>query len=185
MNKIGLDIYGLSYSEAEGGVYALILGEKDSKMRLPVMIGVAEAQSIVLALDSFKMKRPLTHDLFKSLTDAYLINIKEVIIDRLHDGVFYAHLVCEQYGEVKLIDARTSDAVAVALRIKCPIYTTRAILDEAGVNIDDIRFDEEDIAKLQQRLDEAVEEEDFELAVKLRDEIKRIKVNNNGEKTLQ
>lgn len=175
MNKIVLEVMGLTYTQEQSGVYALILGEKDSKMRIPIMIGNVEAQSIILALECHILRRPLTHDLFKALAENYLINIKEVLIDRYVDGLFYAHLVCEKDGVESYIDSRASDAVAIALRFDCPIYTNQEVMDEIGINIDDIKFDEEDIAKLQQRLDEAVDEEDFELAVKLRDEIKKLK----------
>ena len=170
-----LDIMGLTYAQEHSGVYALILGEKDSKMRIPIMIGNTEAQSIILAIESHRLRRPLTHDLFKSLAETYLINIKEVMIDKFDDGMFYAHLVCEKDGMTSYVDARASDAVAIALRFRCPIYTTQEVMDETGINIDEIKFDEEDLEKLQQRLDEAVEEEDFELAVKLRDEIRRLR----------
>ena len=197
MNKIVLEVIGLSYSQSQSGAYALLLGEKGSKLKLPIIIGSAEAQSIALGIDTLRKRRPLTHDLFKSLADAYLINIKEVAIDRFKDGVFYAQLVCEKDGETTVIDARASDAVAISLRFKCPIVTNQAVMDEAGIVIDDIDFEEEDnkeevtfegedlskrsIEELQEMLEEAVENEDFEKAVKIRDEI--AKITDNGVKS--
>ena len=192
MNKIVLEVIGLSYSQSQSGAYALLLGEKDSKLKLPIIIGSAEAQSIALGIDTLRKRRPLTHDLFKSFADAYLINIKEVAIDRFKDGIVYAQLVCEKDGETTIIDARASDAVAISLRFKCPIVTNQAVMDEAGIVIDDIDFEEEDnkeeevsyegedlakrsVEELQEMLEEAVENEDFEKAVKIRDAIAKEK----------
>lgn len=187
MNKIVLEVIGLSQSQ--NGAYALLLSEKGSKLRMPVIIGSAEAHAIILAAEGHKNRRPLTHDLFKMLADTYLINIREVCIDRFKDGVFYARIVCEKDGEVTNIDSRASDAVAIALRVRCPIYTNPLVMAETGIVIDDTDIenakDNEDkrqdgevtLEQLQEQLDEAVENEDFEKAVILRDAI--FEINNN------
>ena len=184
MNKIVLEVIGLTCSQPQNGAYALLLGEKGSKIKLPIIIGSAEAQSIALAVDTVRKHRPLTHDLFKNFADTYLINIKEVIIDRFKDGVFYAQLICEKDGETTVIDARASDAVALALRFKCPICTNPLVMTEAGIFIDDSDIREADdknekendkgeitLEQLQDQLDEAIENEDFERAAILRDSI--------------
>jgi len=191
MNKIVLEVIGLSYSQSQSGAYALILGDKNSKLKLPIIIGSAEAQSIALAFEGHKSRRPLTHDLFKAFADVYLINIKEVIIDRFKDGIFYSQIVGEKDGETTSIDARASDAVALALRFGCPIYTNSLVMSEAGIVIEDIDFEDDSpnddayeanpakhsVEELQKMLDEAVENEDFERASMIRDEILKIKDN--------
>lgn len=184
MNKIVLEVIGLSYSQSQSGAYALILGTKGSKLKLPIIIGSVEAQSIALAVEGHKSRRPLTHDLFKAFADVYLINIKEVSIDNFLEGIFYAQIICEKDGVTTSIDARASDAVALALRFGCPIYTNQAVMDEAGIVIDDIDIDDDNndenksskaevtLEQLQEQLNEAVENEDFEKAVILRDAIR-------------
>ena len=167
MNKIVLEEIGLSQSQ--GGAYALLLSEKGSKLKMPIIIGSAEAQSIALASENYKSKRPLTHDLFKNIADKYLINIKEVCIDKFLDGVFYAQLVCEKDGVDTIIDARASDAVALALRFKCPIYANQEVMRETGIVIEE--SDEVTLEQLKEQLEEAIENEDFEKAVILRDAI--------------
>ena len=191
MNKIVLEVIGLSFSQSQNGAYALFLSEKGSKLRMPIIIGSAEAQSIALAAEGQKGRRPITHDLFKTLADTYLINLKEVCIDKYKDGVFYAELVCEKDGVTTVIDARASDAVALALRFRCPIYTNQEVMDETGIVIEDSDFVDADekqekengkgevtLEQLQEQLDEAVENEDFEKAVILRDAILEFKVNS-------
>ena len=184
MNKILLEVIGLSQSQ--NGAYALLLSEKGSKLRMPIVIGSAEAHAIALAAEGHKGRRPLTHDLFTMLADTYLINIKEVCIDRFNEGVFYARVVCEKDGEVTNIDSRASDAVAIALRVRCPIYTNPLVMADTGIVIDDLGFENEEgkdgkkdddkgeltLEQLQEQLDEAVENEDFEKAVIIRDAIK-------------
>ncbi len=184
MNKIVLEEIGLSYSQSQSGAYALLLSEKGSKLKMPIVIGSAEAQSIALAYESHKSRRPLTHDLFKIFADTYLINIKEVCIDKYKDGVFYADLVCEKDGIATVIDARASDAIALALRFRCPIYANKEVMDEVGIVIEDNEMEEVDneqtekgkgeltLEQLQEQLDEAVENEDFEKAAILRDAIR-------------
>ncbi len=180
MNKIVLEVIGLTFSQSQNGAYALLLSEKGSKIKLPIIIGSAEAQSIALAAENHRGRRPLTHDLFKNFADTYLINIREVIIDRFKDGVFYSQLICEKDGETTVIDARASDAVALALRFKCPIYTNPLVIADAGIFIDDTDIVEANdekkegevtLEQLQEQLNEAVENEDFERAAILRDSI--------------
>jgi len=134
MSLIKLTVSGISYSHTQNGAYALILEEEVGSRKLPIVIGAFEAQSIAIAIeDDIKPPRPLTHDLFKSLADRYSIIVKEVIINRLLDGIFYSSLVCERDGVEEVIDARTSDAIALAIRFYAPIYTYKDIMDRAGI----------------------------------------------------
>ena len=134
MSLIRLKIKGISYSQTQNGAYALILNEVDGDRKLPIVIGAFEAQSIAIALEKeIKPPRPLTHDLFKTFSDRFGIVIKQVIIHKLVDGVFYSSIICEKEQEEEIIDARTSDAIALALRFNAPIFTYRNILDKAGI----------------------------------------------------
>ena len=192
MNRILLDVIGLSFSHSQSGAYALLLGEKNDRRRLPVIIGEAEAQSIAIAMENVEKKRPLTHDLFKSFATAYGINITEVVINRFKEGLFFSELHCEKDGEASVIDARTSDAVAIAVRFKCPIYTTSQVMEEAGLIMDELeneecedneenmlddfgyeRMDRYDMQDLQQLLQDAIDKEDYMAASVLRDEINK------------
>jgi bifunctional DNase/RNase len=138
MKKIKLDISGLSYSQTQSGAYALVLGESGGKRRLPIIIGGFEAQAIAIELEKMAPTRPLTHDLFKAFAESFQITVKEVIIYNLVEGIFYAKLICQQDGANDVeVDARTSDAIALAVRFKCPIYTFEFILSSAGILIDD------------------------------------------------
>lgn len=192
MEKVRLEIVGLSYSQTQSGAYALVLGEVGGKRSLPIIIGGFEAQAIAVELESMTPTRPLTHDLFKSFAISFGIKVNEVVIYNLNEGIFYAKLVCEKDGQITEIDARTSDAIALGVRFKCPIYTFENILASAGILLDentdfgsDISEDEETttaekgslsaytIEELQIQLSEAIEEEDYEKASRLRDEISR------------
>lgn len=190
MEKIRLEIVGMSYSQSQSGAYALILGEVKGSRRLPIIIGGFEAQAIAVELEKIKPARPLTHDLFKSLSDAYHIQIKEVIIDQFKQGIFHAKLVCHSQDAEKLIDSRTSDAVALAIRFKCPIYTYESIMAEAGMMIDekaeeddpirnpmdapvDNDYEEFTLAELEEMLQKSIENEEYERASMLRDEIRK------------
>jgi Uncharacterized conserved protein len=193
MNKVALEIVGLSYSHSQSGAYALILGDKVSQKRLPIIIGSYEAQSIAMGIEKVKGSRPVTHDLFKSFADNYNIKLKEVIISRFQEGVFYAILVCELNGELSKIDARPSDAIAMAVRFGCEIYAYDNVMDEAGLIMDDIdettetfeqEDDEEDFRtevdldlyeadELDDLLQQAIDLEDYEKAAKIRDEMKK------------
>ena len=190
--KIKLEISGLSYSQTQTGAYALVLSETKGKRSLPIIIGSFEAQAIAIELEDMKPSRPLTHDVFKNFAAAFGIMLEEVVIYNLLEGVFYAKLICiGPNGEKTEIDARTSDAIALAVRFKCPVYTFEFILKNAGVIIDEdaeIRTQEDDgavelaevnknplvsktVDQLEEMLRDAIESEDYELATRLRDEL--------------
>jgi bifunctional DNase/RNase len=194
--KIQLEIVGLSYSQTQTGAYALVLGEQDGQRRLPVIIGNFEAQSIAIELENMQPSRPLTHDIFKSFAESFAISVNEVIIYNLVEGVFFAKILCEREGESMEIDARTSDAIALAVRFKCPIYTFEFILEKAGIILDEdsdiegAELEEEEveetkigvskkagalnelsIPELEEELTKAIEMEDYERASRIRDEI--------------
>jgi len=134
MSLVRLNIKGISYSQTQSGAYALILSEVDGQRKLPIVIGAFEAQSIAIALEKdIQPPRPLTHDLFKNFSDRFDIVVKQVIIHKLVDGVFYASIICEREGVEEVVDARTSDAIALALRFSAPIFTYRNILEKAGI----------------------------------------------------
>lgn len=191
MDKVKLEIVGLSYSQTQSGAYALVLAEVGGKRSLPIIIGGFEAQAIAIELEKMTPTRPLTHDLFKSFALSFGIKVKEIVIYNLNEGIFYAKLICEKEGQLSEIDARTSDAIALGVRFKCPIYTYENILASAGVELDensDFASDFEDeldkkpaenslnslsIDELQQKLNAALEDEEYELASKIRDEISR------------
>ncbi len=137
MKKVRLDIVGLSYSQTQTGAYALVLGEADGKRRLPIIIGGFEAQAIAIELEKMTPSRPLTHDLFKTFAETFDINVTEVIIYNLVEGIFYAKLICTDGARETEIDARTSDAIALAVRFQCPIYTFEFILATAGIVLDE------------------------------------------------
>jgi len=191
MSKKKLSILGLSYSQTQTGAYALVLVEESGKRRIPIIIGGAEAQAIAIEIEGLKPLRPLTHDLFYSLASSFDIEMIEVNIHKLEEGIFYSELIAERDGVRQIIDARTSDAIALAIRFKCPIYTTEKILDSAGIQFES--EDDEPTTKkrktkkevdilaeksqddLQDMLDNAIATENYELASKIRDELKRRK----------
>ena len=187
MSLVELAVNRISYSQSQNGAYALILEEIDGKRKLPIVIGGFEAQSIAIALDKeIQPPRPLTHDLFKNFANNYDIKIKQVIIHKLVDGIFYSSVICERDKEEEIFDARTSDAIALALRFESPIFTYDKILDKAGIilkkEINDKKqkkFDESfkgfSIKQLNKKISKAIDEEDYELAAKLRDEINQRK----------
>ena len=198
MKKVKLNILGLSYSQTQTGAYALVLSEADGNRRIPIIIGAVEAQAIAIQLEGLKPPRPLTHDLFLNVALAFDIEIAEVFIHKLEEGIFYAEIVCEQNSNRIRVDSRTSDAIALALRFECPIFTTEEILDKAGINME---FDEsgeggdefEDVEnskkpsaghvdysdyspdELNELLDAAIADEDYEKASEIRDEINKRK----------
>ena len=137
MKKVKLEIVGLSYSQTQTGAYALVLGETKGKRRLPIIIGGFEAQAIAIELEKMTPSRPLTHDLFKSFAEGFNINVKEVIIYNLVEGIFFAKLITHNGDKEVEIDARTSDAIALAVRFNCPINTYEFILSQAGILLDD------------------------------------------------
>lgn len=144
MEKIRLDIIGLSSSHSQIGHYALVLGESNGSRRLPIIIGGPEAQAIALELESIKTNRPMTHDLIYNIALHFDLNLQEVIINDLNEGIFFARLLLEVNGEIHEIDSRPSDAVAIGVRFKVPIYTYDKVLDEAGIIIDDENLSYED-----------------------------------------
>ncbi len=194
MEKVKLEIIGLSYSQTQSGAYALVLAENGGKRRLPIIIGGFEAQAIAIELEKMTPTRPLTHDLFKSFAVAFAIEVKEVVIYNLVEGIFYSKLICERDGQITEIDARTSDAIAIGVRFSCPVYTFENILASAGILLDettaenDFNFGEENdsdeelvnetpenitIEELENQLNTALENEDYELASKIRDQINK------------
>jgi bifunctional DNase/RNase len=207
MSLVKLTIKGISYSQTQNGAYALILNEVDGDRKLPIVIGAFEAQSIAIALEKeIKPPRPLTHDLFKNFSDRFDIVIKQVIIHKLVDGVFYSSMICERDKIEEIIDARTSDAIALALRFNAPIFTYKNILDKAGIflkvnpeteNSEHILEDvlstsdafgleesndsknsyaKHSLSELHELLTIAVNDEDYEKAAKIRDEISKREV---------
>ncbi|HJO70944.1 MAG TPA: bifunctional nuclease domain-containing protein [Flavobacteriaceae bacterium] len=165
MDLIKLEIHGISYSENLSGAFALVLNESKGIRKLPVVIGGFEAQAIALALQkNIKTSRPLTHELFKGFADKFEIKLKKVIIHKLVDGVFFSNMVCEKDGDTVIIDSRTSDAIAMALRFNAPIFTYESILNEVGFESDfkyekKIDFNEEDVfLNLEKKDDESLKE---------------------------
>ena len=194
MNKVNLEIVGLTYSESSTGAYVLILGDKLSQRRLPIVIGSAEAESIAVGIEKHRNGRPHTHDLFLRFAKEFGIEIMEVVINRFRDGIYYAMLVCKQGDDLTMIDARPSDAIAIAVRVGCEIYAYETVMDEAGIIMDgmDKPMDddkEEHINKvasitsldmleldaLEDLLQEAIDNEDYMKAAEIRDEINRRK----------
>jgi len=204
MSLVKLSIKGISYSQTQNGAYALILNEVDGERKLPIVIGAFEAQSIAIALEKeIKPPRPLTHDLFKNFAERFDIVVKQVIIHKLVDGVFYSSIICERDKIEEIIDARTSDAIALAIRFNAPIFTYKNILDKAGIflkanpletdpinELDDIlsntetfgttesnqsgsMYSNHSLNELNELLAQAVEQEDYEKAAKIRDEISK------------
>jgi bifunctional DNase/RNase len=196
MQKVRLEISGIAYSQTQSGSYVLTLSEAAGKRKLPIVIGGFEAQAIAVELEKMIPNRPLTHDLIKSFCITYDVIIKEVLIYKFVEGVFYSKLICEKDGAISEIDSRTSDAIAVGVRFNSPIFTLSNVLEEAGITSDQedafesdsIYEEEEDVFKeepelsslmndsiqdLEKQLQEALENENYELASKLRDEIKK------------
>ena len=202
MNKVKLNVLGISYSQTQTGAYALVLAEENGKRRIPIIVGGFEAQAIAIQLEGLKPPRPLTHDLFLSFARTFNIDLLEVTVYKLEEGVFHSKLTCDDGQKIIEIDARTSDAIALALRFKCPIYTSEDILRKAGIILDfekeaavtasnksestseniDIQntsfIDElknNNLEELKELLDETIKNEDYEKASLIRDELKRRK----------
>lgn len=201
-----MEILGLSSSQSQSGSFALVLGEKTGRRRLPIIIGMFEAQAIAIEIEKIIPNRPMTHDLFKSFAGSFNYSIKEIIISDLKEGVFFAKIVCESDNTFIEIDSRPSDAIAIGLRFNAPIYTYETILAEAGIELSeeeegDAEGEEVDkeleklkpkkekhfpapaqsseklkdnsMSKLKEMLDKAIEQEDYEKAAKIRDEINK------------
>ena len=197
MDKIKLEILGLSSSQSQAGSFALVLGEENGNRRLPIIIGMFEAQAIAIEIEKIIPNRPMTHDLFKSFAHSFNYKVDEIIISDLKEGVFFAKIICANDSERLEIDARPSDAIAIGLRFEAPIYTYETILAEAGIVLsdeaeDDIaeikseiksssrekREDPDDLKnyptdKLNEMLSSAIDQEDYERAAKIRDELSR------------
>ena len=192
MDKIELEISDIAPSGSTSGAYALVLKQIDGHKKLPIVIGGHEAQAIAIELEKMTPSRPLTHDLFKSFSTAFTIDVEEIIIYNLIEGIFFAKIIAVQDGRKAEIDARTSDAVAVAVRFECPIYCYDFILDSAGIDAEgeDVAFNEDDlvasetkmveestealsVVELEAQLNQALEDEDYEKATILRDEINK------------
>ena len=199
MDKIKLEILGLSSSQSQSGSFALVLGETEGNRRLPIIIGMFEAQAIAIEIEKIIPNRPMTHDLFKSFAHNFNFRIDEIVISDLKEGVFFAKIVCDNSGEIIEIDARPSDAIAIGLRFDVPIYTYETILSEAGIVLSDEEEEDADrekapeikksvvkkekkntkefkdlsVEKLQELLDVALKKEDYEEAAKIRDEINK------------
>ena len=202
MRKIELEIIALSHSVTQSHSFAVVLGEVGGSRRLPIVIGGFEAQAIAVALDNMKPSRPLTHDLMKTLCDTFEIQLDYIYISKLLDGVFYSNLVCKKGEELFEVDSRTSDALALAVRFDCPIYVEESILLEAGVEADpneenvisnseekqiaeltsvpgsSSNYSEMSVADLQVQLKAALDNEDYELAARVRDELNKRKSNS-------
>jgi hypothetical protein len=193
MNKVKLEIIGMTYSESSTGAYVLILGEQNGMRRLPIVIGGPEADAIAIGIEGSKGSRPLTHDLFLSFANEFNVKILEVVINRFRDGVFYAVIVCQQGNDLVMIDARPSDAIAIAVRLGCNISAYESVMQEAGIIMDDMEVAEEEPEtddlninkvyseanfnlltpnELEDLLQEAIDNEDYERAARIRDEIK-------------
>lgn len=199
MRKIKMSVLGISYSQTQSGAYALVLVEESGERRLPIIIGGFEAQAIVIKLENLNPPRPLTHDLFKSFADLFGVDLKEIFIHRFEEGVFYSQLVCVREENEIIIDSRTSDAVALALRFDCPIYISEDIMAKAGIVIKDSEYDEtlmpetdmmkdeikaagqykdQSLKELKDKMEEAIKKEDYERAAAIRDEIDKREAEN-------
>ncbi len=202
MHKLQVDILGLSTSPHTNGAYALILYEVEGKRKLPIIIGGFEAQAIALKLENIKPPRPFTHDLFKQVADAFDLHVNEVFIDELHNETFYAKVICEMGGVVHEIDARPSDAIAIAVRFSAPIFVSEEIMNEAGIVEERQKEDEEQAsveelvehegedepakgesveAELSSKLEDAINREDYEEAARIRDELSRLRKGGEGD----
>ena len=202
MKKVRLEIVGLSYSQTQSGAYALVLGESAGSRRLPIIIGGFEAQAIAIELEKMSPSRPLTHDLFRAFADTFDVKMSEVLIYNLVEGIFYAKLLCNDGTREVEIDARTSDAIALAVRFNCPIFTFEFILKSAGIVLDDEtgvainatsdttavseitetklstekgEYIDKSSEELQNMLQRALDDEQYEMASKIRDELNQRK----------
>ena len=197
MKKIQLEILGLSSSQSQTGSFALVLGERDGNRRLPIIIGMFEAQSIAIQIEKINPNRPLTHDLFKTFAEQVNVSISEILISDLKEGVFYSKIMCSDGDREFELDARPSDAIAIGLRFGVPIYTVESVLSEAGIILSDLEEEEEEsdemavkstssatpsakeplnqtsVEELNKMLNDALEKEDYERAAKIRDELNK------------
>ena len=195
MNKVNLEIVGLTYSESSTGACDLILGDKNSQRRLPIVIGSAEAESIAVGIEKHRNGRPQTHDLFIRFAKEFGVEVMEVVINRFRDGIYYAMIVCKQGDDLTMVDARPSDAIAIAVRAGCEIYAYETVMEEAAILMDDMdapavsdsdegpinkgvkptSLDLLNLEELEELLQEAIDNEDYMKAAQIRDEINRRK----------
>lgn len=194
MNFTRVRIIGLSTSPSSGGAYALVLGEEDGNRRLPIIIGAFEAQAIALELEKIQPPRPMTHDLLRDAFDSMQVDVTEVVIDELREGTFFAKIRYSHNGSNDQLDARPSDAVALAVRVDAPIFVAPGVLDEAGIVADEegaegvsgltsdegsaeeeLSSDATPLERMEKQLDKAIEEENYERAAELRDQIEQLK----------
>ena len=195
MNKVNLEIVGLTYSESSTGAYVLILGDKNSQRRLPIVIGSAEAESIAVGIEKHRNGRPQTHDLFIRFAKEFGVEVMEVVINRFRDGIYYTMIVCKQGDDLTMVDARPSDAIAIAVRAGCEIYAYETVMEEAAILMDDMdapavsdsdegpinkgvkpaSLDLLNLEELEELLQEAIDNEDYMKAAQIRDEINRRK----------
>jgi uncharacterized protein len=198
VEKIQLEILGLSSSQSQTGSFALVLGERDGNRRLPIIIGMFEAQSIAIQIEKINPNRPLTHDLFKTFAEQVDVTITEILISDLKEGVFYSKIMCTDGAREFELDSRPSDAIAIGLRFGVPIYTVESVLSEAGIILSDLEEEEDEndemtvkssssstssgakeplnqtsVDELNKMLNEALEKEDYERAAKIRDELNK------------
>ena len=196
MGRIELEIIGLSSSQSQTGSFALVLGEKGGKRRLPIIIGMFEAQAIAIEIEKIAPNRPMTHDLFKEFANSFNYEVQEIVIEELKEGVFFANIVCTDEVKTTAVDARPSDAIAIALRFDAPIYTNEKIMSEAGIILTEVEegqledaevedegneiilpdspqggiaLEDHTAGELNKMLDEALEAENYELAASIRD----------------
>jgi len=181
-HKVELEIIALSHSITQTNSYAVVLGERKGNRRMPIIIGPFEAQAIAAALERMQPARPLTHDLLRNLCFEFSVELKEVVISNLVEGVFHATLICERLGEISHIDARTSDAIALAARFECPIYVYDFIIEQVGIEMEEkthtpqshsSEYTRTSIDKLNEMLMQAIDKEDYESAARIRDEINK------------
>lgn len=197
MEFVKLEILGLSSGHSQKGTYTLIMGVESGNTKLPIVIGAYEAQSIAVVMEKIKPQRPLTHDLFIDVFEQFELELEEVRIDKLEEGVFFAKLWCSSAEKKVVIDARSSDAIALAIRFNCPVYTTKDILNEAGIVMEDLEdegperpeyepdyptaevneWDKFDLDELEKMLEEAIQVEDYDKAAVIRDEISKRRKN--------
>lgn len=192
MDKVKLEIVGMTYSESSSGAYVLILGEVIGSRRLPIVIGGPEADAIAMGIEGAKGSRPLTHDLLLNFAKEFNVRVLEVVINRFREGVYYAVIVCQQGDDLVMIDARPSDAIALAVRVGCDISAYESVMQEASIVMDDAELAEEEsdsddninkvqsgtnfdlltLVELENLLQEAIDNEDYEKAARIRDEIR-------------
>jgi bifunctional DNase/RNase len=193
MDKIALKLLGMINSQSQSGAYTLILGEVEGNRRLPILINGFEAQAILFHIEQIKIPRPLTHDLFKNFADTFNIEFKQVVISKFAQGIFYSTLLCDDGKEQKEIDSRTSDAIALAVRFNCPIFTYEDVMSAAGVSVDEepdiddlatggfgsqsegFDYDKFTVEELEEMMNEAIENEEYEKASQIRDMINKRK----------